>query len=123
MARDNPRRLRLGEQIQQELASLLRREVKDSRIGNITVTHVDISGDLREAQVFYLMFGRSGADPQVQRGLESASGFLRSSLSKSLKIKFTPTLKFVLDRSLEQGVRLTQLIESVNKKSGPVAGE
>jgi ribosome-binding factor A len=115
MAKDNPRARRLGEQIQRELTDLLRRDVKDGRIGNVTITAVNVTGDLRTAKVYYLVFGRDGPDPKVQRGLESAAGFLRNSLSKSLMIRYTPTLTFELDTSIEHGVRLTQLIDSVNK--------
>jgi ribosome-binding factor A len=115
MAKDNPRARRVGEQIQRELGELLRREVKDGRIGNVTVTAVNVTGDLRTATVYYLIFGRDGADPKVQRGLESAANFLRNALSKSLMMRYTPTLKFELDTSIEHGVRLTQLIDSVTK--------
>ena len=115
IVKDNPRRKRMGEQIQRELADLLRREVKDSRVGNVTITAVDVSGDLRETKVYYLVFGHDGPDPRVQLGLDSAAGFLRSALTRSLRIKYTPTLTFVLDDSIEKGVRLTQLIDSVMK--------
>ena len=113
MAKDNPRAKRLGEQIQRELTELLRRDVKDERIGNVTITAVNVSGDLRTARVYYLVFGKEGADPKVQSGLTSAAGFLRNALSKSLMIRYTPTLTFELDTSIEHGVRLTQLINSV----------
>ena len=111
----NPRARRLGEQIQRELGELLRRDVKDERIGNVTITAVNVTGDLRTARVYYLVFGKDGPDPKVQRGLESAAGFLRNALSKSLMIRYTPTLSFELDTSIEHGVRLSQLIDSVNK--------
>jgi ribosome-binding factor A len=115
MAKDNPRARRLGEQIQRELTELLRRDVKDDRIGNVTITAVSVTGDLRTARVYYLVFGKDGPDPKVQRGLESAAGFLRNALSRSLMIRYTPTLSFELDTSIEHGVRLSQLIDSVNK--------
>jgi ribosome-binding factor A len=115
MAKDNPRAKRLGEQIQRELGDLLRRDVKDERIGNVTITAVNVTGDLRTARVYYLVFGKDGPDAQVQRGLESAAGFLRNALSKSLMIRHTPTLSFELDTSIEHGVRLTQLINSLKK--------
>jgi ribosome-binding factor A len=114
MAKENPRARRLGEQIQRELGELLRRNVKDERIGNVTITAVSVTGDLRTARVYYLVFGKDGPDPKVQRGLESAAGFLRNALSRSLMIRYTPTLTFELDTSIEHGVRLTQLIDSVN---------
>jgi len=115
VVKDNPRRKRMGEQIQRELAGLLRREVKDARVGNVTITAVDVSGDLREAKVYYLVFGHDGPDPRVQLGLDSAAGFLRSALTRALRIKYTPTLKFVLDDTIAKGVHLTQLINSVVK--------
>jgi ribosome-binding factor A len=111
----------LGEQIQRELTELLRRNVKDDRIGNVTITAVALTGDLRTAKVFYLVFGKQGPDPKVQKGLESAAGFLRNALSKSLMIRYTPTLSFELDTSIEHGVRLTQLIDSVTKPQAPAA--
>jgi ribosome-binding factor A len=112
---DNPRAKRLGEQIQRELTELLRRDVKDERIGNVTITAVNVSGDLRTARVYYLIFGKEGPDPKVQQGLTSAAGFLRNALSKSLMIRYTPTLTFELDTTIEHGVRLTQLIDSLKK--------
>jgi ribosome-binding factor A len=121
MAKDNPRARRLGEQIQRELGELLRRDVKDERIGNVTITAVSVTGDLRTARVYYLVFGKDGPDPKVQRGLESAAGFLRNALSRSLMIRYTPTLTFELDTSIEHGVRLTQLIDSVNKPGSRAA--
>jgi ribosome-binding factor A len=119
MPRDNPRARRMGEQIQRELTELLRRHVKDGRIGNVTITAVDVTGDLRMAKVFYLVFGHDGPNPQVQRGLESAAGFLRNALSKALMIRYTPTLSFELDTSIEHGVRLARLIDSANKSDVP----
>jgi ribosome-binding factor A len=115
MAKDNPRAKRMGEQIQRELTELLRREVKDERIGNVTITAVNVSGDLRTARVYYLVFGKQGPDPKVQQGLTSAAGFLRNALSKALMIRYTPTLTFELDTTIEHGVRLTQLIDSLKK--------
>jgi ribosome-binding factor A len=113
MAKENPRARRLGEQIQRELPEMLRRLVKDERIGNVTITDVNVTGDLRNAHVYYLVFGKEGPDPRVQRGLESAAGFLRNALSRSLMIRHTPTLSFELDTSIERGVRVSQLIDSV----------
>jgi ribosome-binding factor A len=119
---DNQRAKRLGEQIQRELTELLRRDVKDERIGNVTITAVNVSGDLRTARVYYLVFGKDGPDPKVQQGLTSAAGFLRNALSKALMIRYTPTLTFELDTTIEHGVRLTQLIDSLKKPEGSAVG-
>jgi ribosome-binding factor A len=113
---NNPRARRLGAEIQRELTQLLRRNVKDERIGNVTITAVDVAPDLRTARVYYLVFGKQGPDPGVQRGLESAAGFLHNALSKALRIRYTPALSFALDTSIEHGVRLTQLIDSVSRR-------
>ncbi|NNM61284.1 MAG: 30S ribosome-binding factor RbfA [Steroidobacteraceae bacterium] len=115
MPRDNPRAKRLAGEMQRVLTEVLRRDVKDSRIGNVTITDVEVSGDLSSAKVFYLIFGREGPDPQVQRGLDSAAGFLRNALSRSLMIRHTPTLSFERDTSIERGVRLARLIDEANK--------
>jgi ribosome-binding factor A len=115
MAKDNPRARRLGAEIQRELTLLLRREVKDERIGNVTITAVDVTADLRSARVHYLVFGKEGPDAKVQAGLTSAAGFLRNALSKALMIRHTPTLSFALDTSIEHGVRLSQLIDRAVK--------
>ncbi len=118
MKRENPRARRLGEQIQRELTEALRRDVKDGRIGNVTITAVDVTGDLRTAKVHYLIFGKDGPDPKVQRGLDSAAGYLRNALSRALMIRHTPTLSFELDTSIAHGVRLTQLIDAVSRPGG-----
>jgi hypothetical protein len=75
MAKDNPRARRLGEQIQRELTELLRRDVKDERIGNVTITAVDVTGDLRTRACHYLVFGKEGPDAQVQAGLDERRRF------------------------------------------------
>ncbi len=115
MAKDNPRAKRLAAQIQRVLTEALRRDVKDARIGNVTITEVEVGGDLRTAKVYYLVFGHEGPDPRVQQGLESAAGFLRNALSRALEIRQAPALTFELDESIERGVRLTRLIERANE--------
>ena len=115
MAKDNPRAKRLAAQIQRVLTETLRRDVKDARIGNVTITEVEVGGDLRTAKVYYLVFGHEGPDPRVQQGLESAAGFLRNALSRALEIRQAPALTFELDESIERGVRLARLIERANE--------
>ena len=115
MGKDNPRAKRLAAQIQRVLTESLRRDVKDARIGNVTITEVEVGGDLRTAKVYYLVFGHEGPDPRVQQGLESAAGFLRNALSRALEIRQAPALTFELDESIERGVRLTRLIERANE--------
>ena len=112
--KENQRAKRLGGEIQRLLTDVLRRGVKDSRIGNVTITDVEVGGDLRTAKVYYLVFGHEGADPRVQQGLESAAGFLRNALSRALEIRQAPVLTFEIDESIERGVRLSRLIDEAN---------
>jgi ribosome-binding factor A len=69
--------------------------------------------------VFYLVFSREGGSREVQRGLDSAAGFLRNAVAKSLAVRYTPTLKFALDETVQRGLRMTELIEKVAKETPP----
>jgi ribosome-binding factor A len=108
----NPqRRRRVADQIQRELAEFLRSELKDPRVGMITLTGVEVSPDLAHARVFFTSL--AGAENQAEplQGLARAAGFLRRLLGARLKTHNVPELHFVYDSSVESGIRLTQLIE------------
>ena len=100
---------RIAEQIQRELAQLLRLEVKDPRVRMVTLTGVEVTRDYSHAKAFYTALG--GADAAVQRGLEHASGYLRSQLAHSMKLRIMPQLHFVYDPSIERGAHLSELID------------
>ena len=108
----NPSRLgRIAEQIQKDLAELVRTELKDPRVGMITLTGVEISSDHHHAKVFFTTLGGEDSAAKAVNGLEHASGFLRSQLAKGLKLRLVPELHFVYDESVERGVRLSRLID------------
>lgn len=108
----NPSRLgRIGDQIQKDLAELIRTEVKDPRIGMITITGVEVSSDYHHAKVFFTTLGGSEAVAKAADGLHHASGFLRFQLAKGLKLRLVPELHFVYDESVERGMRLSNLID------------
>ncbi|TXT24621.1 MAG: ribosome-binding factor A [Gallionellaceae bacterium] len=109
MAKDYARTDRIAEQIQRELAELLRLEVRDPRLRMVTLTGVEVTRDYSHAKVFYTTL--EGASEKVQHGLERAAGFLRSHLSHAMKLRVTPQLHFVYDASVERGARLSQLID------------
>ena len=109
----NPQRLRrVAEQIQRELAEILRTELKDPGVGMITITDVEVSSDLAHAKVFFTTLGDAEQLAQTRAGLQRASGFLRSALGHRLTVHNTPELHFEYDASVERGVRLTQLIDA-----------
>jgi ribosome-binding factor A len=102
---------RVADQIQRELSGLLRAELKDPRVGMITLTGVEISPDLAHAKVFFTTLGDADALARTEAGLKRAAGFLRSELGHRLKLRITPELRFVHDASVERGVRLSKLID------------
>ncbi len=111
MKRHSQRAQRVADQIQRELAGLLRDEVKDPRVGRITITVVEVSADLSHAKVFFThLAGREHADEAVQ-ALQHTAGFLRSALSHRLQLYSVPQLHFTYDDSIESGMRLSQLID------------
>ena len=113
MAKEYKRSQRVTEQIRRELAELLRLEVKDPRIGLITLTDVEISPDYAHAKVFFTsMQGEEGLD-EILHGLRRASGFLRRELGRRVRIHTTPELHFHYDASVAEGSRLSQLIDEV----------
>jgi ribosome-binding factor A len=108
----NPQRLRrVADQIQRELSDILRAELKDPRVGMITLTGVEVSPDFAHAKVFFTSLAEAAQRDEVRAGLKRASGFLRTMLGARLKIHNTPELHFVYDESVESGIRLTHLIE------------
>jgi ribosome-binding factor A len=108
----NPQRLRrVADQIQRELSDILRSELKDPRVGMITLTGVEVSPDFAHAKVFFTSLADAAQRDEVRAGLKRASGFLRTMLGARLKIHNTPELHFVYDESVESGIRLTHLIE------------
>jgi len=112
MAQEFSRARRVGEQIQQILAQLIQREIKDPRIGMVTVTAVKVSKDFEHAQVYISVLGDAEKIASTMNGLNHAAGFLRTELSHQLKLRSTPKLIFKYDASLEEGNRLSSLIDS-----------
>jgi ribosome-binding factor A len=118
MPKDYSRALRIGDQIQRELADLIRNELKDPRIGMITLTGVEVSPDYAHAKVFYTTLRSESDNFLTSKGLENAAGFLRSHLSHRLKLRVIPQLHFIYDESIERGMRLSQLIDEAVAQEG-----
>jgi ribosome-binding factor A len=103
---------RVNESVRQVLAEALL-ELKDPRIGLVTVTGVDTSPDLRHATVFVSVLGSEKKRTASMRGLDAAHGLLQARLARELRMKRTPQLAFEYDPSVERGVRMTQLIDEL----------
>ncbi|MEF8714305.1 MAG: 30S ribosome-binding factor RbfA [Accumulibacter sp.] len=104
------RRDRVSEQIRRELAEVIRSELKDPRVGMISLTEVEVSPDYAHARVYFSSMAGSETLDSVQAGLQQASGFLRSELGKRISIHMIPQLHFVFDDSLERGAQIAKLI-------------
>lgn len=113
MAKDFSRSDRVAEQIQRELADLLQFEIKDPRVSMVTITEVEVSGDMAHAKIFYSAPVQDNADAasSLQKGLEKSAGFLRSQLGKRMMIRTVPQLHFVYDTSIDQGMKISRLID------------
>src|SRR5688572_11363364 len=108
-----PRGKRVGQQIQRALSELIRRELRDPRLGMVTLTDVRMSNDLSYAKVYYSVLG---ADPNLaQQILTQAAEFLRGPLGRALGIRHSPELRFVADELIERGAHLSALINKAVK--------
>ena len=123
MPKEFSRTQRVGEQIQRELASILQLDMKDPRLGMVTVSAVEVSRDMSLATVHVTFLGLDEADEikQAIRLLADAAGFLRTELSHRMRLRFTPQLRFRYDESLVRGRRLSSLIDRACARDVPAA--
>ena len=110
------RQEKLGEQIAADISDLIRTRVKDPRIGFVSVTRVEVSGDLRHAKVFVSVMGSPEERKETMRGLNKATGFLRHELATRLTLRYMPEIAFKLDNSIEEGSRVLELINKVSQE-------
>ena len=111
MKRGSGRSQRLGDLMQRELSELIRLELRDPRVGMITLTSVDVSPDMSHAKVFFTMLEKDKLEDTLH-GLKRSAGFLRSQLARRMSMYTTPELRFAYDESVERGDRLSRLIDS-----------
>lgn len=100
---------RVGQQMQREIAELVRLEINDPRVKLVTITGVEVARDYSHAKIFFTRL--DGKHAEAQQGLERAAGFIRSQLARSLKLRIMPQLHFVYDASVERGTQLSKLID------------
>jgi ribosome-binding factor A len=109
-----PKRLtRVGETIREELSAMLLRDLKDPRIGFVTITDVVMSPDLRQAKVYFSRIGTEAERDESLQGLRAAAGYMRRELGHRLALKFAPELRFFYDESLETGSRIDRLLREI----------
>jgi ribosome-binding factor A len=102
---------RIESEIQRVLATLIARELKDPRVGNVTITAVSVATDMGSARVFFTPFASRHSPEEVRSGLTHAAGFLRGELGRRLGLRYAPRLEFRFDDSVDGAARLTSLID------------
>ena len=113
MAREFSRTRRVGQQIQREIALILQREVKDPRIGMVTVSDVEVSRDLNYAKIYVTFLQLENDAERISEGLKAlteAAGYIRSLLGSAMRLRVVPELRFYYDQTLVEGMRLSKLV-------------
>ena len=120
---NSARQQRIGAELQKVLAELIAREVKDPRVGSVTVTAVKVAPDMSSANVLFVPFGGKHPAEDVQAGLTRAAGFLRGEVGRRLSLRHAPKLEFEYDETLERADHLTRLIDRAIHGKGPTGGQ
>lgn len=111
MPREFPRSRRVEEAIQRILSEALAGSIRDPRLAGVTVTQVEVSRDLAVARIYYAVLGGEASAPEIAKGLEAASGFLRSAVARELRVRKVPELRFRPDEALARARSLEALID------------
>ena len=116
MRKNSIKNTRINAEVQRELSSIIRQELKDPRIGLMTsVTAVEVAPDLKTCKAYISVLGETQSKEDTIAGLKSAVGFIRRQLAKNLNLRNTPEIRFVLDESIEYGVTMSKMIAAVNR--------
>ena len=104
---------KINRALKEEISRIIQREVKDPRLGFVTVTHVEVSRDLQHAKVYFSVLGDLKKIKEVQQGLNSARGFIRKLIGQNIQMRYTPEINFIYDKSIEYSVRIEETIERI----------
>lgn len=115
MSAKSQRLARIEGEMQRVLSTLVSREVRDPRVGNVTFTAVSVAPDLSTARVYFMPFGDKHSPAEVGEGLGRAAGFLRGELGRALSLRHAPRLEFLYDEQIERADKLTHLIDRAVK--------
>ncbi len=124
MSKKSIKSTRINEEVYREISNILRGEVKDPRISPIvSVTRTEVTPDLKQAKIYISVLGDEDSLARTMEGLKSSNGFIRNRLAANLNLRNTPELIFIADDSIAYGIRMTKLIDEVNKDSHKASGE
>jgi ribosome-binding factor A len=111
---------RVGEQMKKELSEIIGRKIKDPRIGFVTVTDVQVTGDLQQAKVYISVLGDDEQRENTLKGLAKAKGFIRSEIGQRIRLRKTPEIIFEFDESIDYGNRIETLLHQLQPVEKPV---
>ncbi len=106
---------KVSEALKQEISNIIHFELKDPRLGFITVTHVELTHDLRYAKVFFSVLGKEEEHEKTKEALESGLGFIRRLIAQRIRLRFAPEISFKEDRSIEYSARIQEALNEVKK--------
>ena len=116
MRKNSIKNTRINGEVQRELSNIIRGEIKDPRINPLTsVVAVEVAPDLKKCKAYISVLGDEESQAKTLAGLKSAEGFIRSKLAKTVNLRNTPEIRFVLDQSIEYGVKMSKMIDEVTK--------
>lgn len=116
MRKNSIKNTRINGEVQRELSNIIRGEIKDPRINSLTsVVAVEVAPDLKTCKAYISVLGDEESQAKTLAGLKSAEGFIRSKLAKTVNLRNTPEIRFVLDQSIEYGVKMSKMIDEVTK--------
>lgn len=110
------RQRRVQELLVHEISDIIRRELKDPRVGFVTITDAEVTPDLRHAKVFFTVLGEQTAREDTGKALNRAAGFIRSEFARRAQLRYVPDLRFEFDESVERGSRISQLLAQVRQE-------
>ncbi|MCM3113929.1 30S ribosome-binding factor RbfA [Neobacillus sp. MER 74] len=111
---------RVGEQMKKELGDIIGRKIKDPRIGFVTVTDVEVTGDLQQAKVYISVLGDEEQRENTLKGLAKAKGFIRTEIGHRIRLRKTPEIIFEWDESIDYGNRIDTLLHQLHKDEKPL---
>lgn len=120
MRKNSVKNTRINGEVQRVLAEIIRGEIKDPRIAPMTsVVAVEVAPDLKTCKAWISVYGDEKAQADTLAGLNSAEGYIRSQLARTVNLRNTPQITFIMDQSIAYGVNMSKLIDEVNKDKGP----
>ena len=108
--------LRVSEEIKKEVGMIIQNELKDSRIGFVTVTKVDLSRDCRFAKIYFSLLGTKKQLCDTEIGLSHSRGFIRKLLGQRLKLRYTPDIVFKLDKNIKYSIHISEVLDKISKE-------